>query len=215
MKMELRQLTSETQAESATVTGQLSYSMTIPGQPRMDKVYSETLEFKRTGAKWLIVGNSRLITDASTTPLAGIAAIFAHGMPKPRTVPPTTNASPAAKTLSNLKMIAVATMIYAADYDDLLPRSDWQKALNPYLKDLSAYKSPVSTAAKPSPYSFNSALYGRNLAKLAKPATLVLVYEGKGNILAYPYSGQGAVAFADGKARLVTKAEGAKLRWAP
>lgn len=218
MKLTLKDLTSETQAATATVTGNLFYSLSAPGKAKVENTYYERLELKLVGKNWLIVGQKLPPSTGTTSPLGGIASILAHGMASTgagANTPAAGIANPQTQTVSNLKQLAVAVMIYAADYDDLMPKANWQSSLRPYVKSDAVFKSPMSTAAKPSGYSFNSALFGINLAKLADPAKTVLIYEGKNNVLSFLYSGKAAVAYADAHVKLIDKTEAAKLRWKP
>src|SRR5947209_7161741 len=53
---------------------------------------------------------------------------------------------------SNLKQLALATLMYAQDYDDRLPvRRNWSDGIYPYLKNRSVYVCPSASDGAPAP----------------------------------------------------------------
>src|SRR5947209_5346701 len=99
----------------------------------------------------------------------------------------------AASCLSNLKQIAMATLMFSQDHKEMLPKGASfavvDKQLQPYLKN----EAITTCHATKKRYAFNTALSGVSLAKVAKPAEAPL-YED-----AMPHTdGMVAVAFVDG-----------------
>lgn len=70
-------------------------------------------------------------------------------------------------TLAALKMLGVASTIYAIDYDDkLFPAPEWSECLQPYVKDKSLFNDPVrSSMTKRAPIPYGFALYQPAAAK--------------------------------------------------
>jgi prepilin-type processing-associated H-X9-DG protein len=108
------------------------------------------------------------------------------------------------QTLSNVKQVALACIIYANDYDDVLPNgastAQVQKLTEPYIKNLNLWKTLNPAGGR---LLFNTKLSGVNMQSLDSIATTPMLYETK------PWSdGRRVVGYADGH----VKAEGAD-RW--
>lgn len=108
------------------------------------------------------------------------------------------------QSLSNIKQIALATMMYATDYDEVFP---WPQSSRgaiavqyPYLKSLDMAKSPNPEANEY--YRFNTNIGGVLLGDIPDPAAIPMWYEGK----AWP-DGSRCVAFCDGHAKTVSAEE--------
>ncbi len=217
-KMDLRDLEAKEDGISATVTGNLWMKNSMPGQEESENTAFEKFTMVKVGRNWLIQPKQIKSHLDKVTPLCGMASMFAFGKPDQAMIANSAGANstePGTITISNLKQMAIGSMIYAADWDDKLPTADWQKQLGPYTKNRHLFVSPMSTKAKPSPYTFNPALFGKNLRSVKKPSETVLIYEGSKGIIAFLYNSRGAVAFVDGHVKLVTKIEAAKLLWKP
>lgn len=135
----------------------------------------------------------------SPTPPPGIkeGPMAAPDMPEDRT-----------QTLSNVKQASVALMIYAADYDDVIPYVQSSKGafevLMPYAKNKEIFKSLNPNGSK---VLLNMAVVGVNIASIPSPAETVLFYESK----TWP-DGSRAVAFCDGHAKMVAELEWESLK---
>jgi hypothetical protein len=103
-----------------------------------------------------------------------------------------------AEALSNAKNIALATIMYADDYDNVFPyvqqTASAVEVLQPYTKNREVYKSPT----KGGRFLFNMNLAGVNMTAIESPAQTPLWIES----LPDP-SMKVAVAFADGHAKLI------------
>jgi prepilin-type processing-associated H-X9-DG protein len=76
---------------------------------------------------------------------------------------------------SNLRQLALATLMYASDYDDQLPPADnWVAALHPYLPNRDILRCP-SAPGQPGAYAYNSLAAGQRLSDL--PPDMVLFFE--------------------------------------
>lgn len=93
------------------------------------------------------------------------------------------------KAVQSAKQAGLGALIYAADYDDVLPLNGDPERLMPYLKDRSILDRMVWTN-----------LTGQNVAKITDPANTMLGYA--------PGPGGRAVLFADGSVRWVPDKKG-------
>jgi len=113
------------------------------------------------------------------------------------------DASIAANTLNNIKQAALATHMYASDYDDDIPYVQSTRSavsvLFPYSKARAIFASGHNP---PRPFRLNMALAGVHISRIALPAEVVMWYEPQSDT-----DGRRAVAFADGHAMRLTEAE--------
>ena len=122
-----------------------------------------------------------------------------------------------AACMSNEKRQALGMLMYAQDYDGLLPRTnEWMDATFPYVKDEAVLHCPeVSHAATGLfGYAYNSKLRGVNLNKTKNANQLPMIYDSTNlsrnasdpeSSLPEPgrHRGRNNVAFADGHAKAV------------
>ncbi len=111
--------------------------------------------------------------------------------------------------LSNLKQLALAALMFAADHDNQLPSADqWTDELVPYLKNEAIFKCPAAPDLECA-YALNRAFAGKDHGTIVRPAEEVIFFEsnlGKRNAtgtlkeVADPPRHQGGnnYAFADG-----------------
>jgi hypothetical protein len=103
-----------------------------------------------------------------------------------------------AQSINNLKQLALGVMVYAQDYDEVLPPmqtpAKTQEAVQPYVKNLEMFKDPVTGEA----YIPNPTLSQKKLAHIANPADFVLYFEPKP-----APDGTRGVAFLDGSAKRI------------
>ncbi|MCC7230665.1 MAG: hypothetical protein IT203_09755 [Fimbriimonadaceae bacterium] len=127
----------------------------------------------------------------------------------------------AMRCLSNVKQIAVGTVLYAADYDERLPIADvWQDSIAEYFKSKETFKCPV--AASPESYAFNSAASGRDSTKVDRPEEAVMEFEadafarnahGGPEWFATRHIGKGNLAYVDSHARKLDRRTAMKSSW--
>jgi hypothetical protein len=111
-------------------------------------------------------------------------------------------------SLGNLKQLALALLMYADDYDEMLPDlktpENMKQALLPYLRDDSIFSDPAGGKA----YGVNSGLSQKNINDIAAPADTVVFYETR----AGEKTGLRGVAFLDGHTQLVDDARWQQLK---
>lgn len=110
-----------------------------------------------------------------------------------------------AVALANVKQLGLATMMYAADFDDVIPYAQSQETacsvIFPYIKNKKVYESPSGSGR----FQFNLKVGGVNMADLVSPSESLMWIE--------PVKNEPAVAYMDGHAKIITadqKAEFAK-----
>lgn len=125
------------------------------------------------------------------------------------------SASQKTVALSNMKQIALGTLMYAGDWNDILKMSPAtaKEKIMPYIKNREVFKDPAT--GKDDVYVFNNRLTNVPFDYVKYPAETVLWSLGAQGALLYPYDGKTVIAFADGHVKLVGKADIAKLRWTP
>ena len=107
--------------------------------------------------------------------------------------------------MSNMKQLAMAAHMYAADHNDKLPdRLNWRAQLKDYLpKPIEEMQCPFGEST----YAFNKNLGGINVAKIDDPAGTILFFEGECDLpnatgsrtdAILPHQGIGCFAYADG-----------------
>jgi len=108
--------------------------------------------------------------------------------------------------MSNMKQQGLALMMYAQDYDEVMPPKDtkWMDTLLPYIKDEKAYRCP-SVGQGEFGYAFSSELLGKKFKNIKSPVETVAIFEtastGRnqvGGSVAYRHRKFTNTAFADG-----------------
>ena len=86
-----------------------------------------------------------------------------------------TQSAQRAECASHVRQLALATIMYASDYDDQLPPADnWVEALQPYFRNRDILRCP-SAPGQPVAYAYNSLAAGQRLSDL--PPDMVLFFE--------------------------------------
>jgi prepilin-type processing-associated H-X9-DG protein len=127
----------------------------------------------------------------------------------------------ASSCLSNMKQLVLGALMYAQDWDEVLPGEEWAEQLQPYLKNPEIYKCPAAPD-KEYGYALNEALAGAKLADIKRPAEVVLFFEsglpddvpfgGPDGLLTEPHhAGMVTVGFVDGHTKLMKPDEAKKL----
>ena len=136
-------------------------------------------------------------------------------------------------SLSNLRQIGLALIMYAQSNGGRLPDADgWVDALLPQWADVkdksfhaeALFHDPTAPDEEPWNYAFNRALSGVHTSDIKDPAATVMLFEStagvknaadKGQSLPRPgrHSGGDYFVFADGRAKWV--ADGTKLSYSP
>lgn len=114
----------------------------------------------------------------------------------------------AASSLSNLKTLGLALLMYCDDYDEVLPKAmgkpdALQKALLPYAKNDELFKNPMDD----SPYMSNAILAGKKIAHITNPSQMATIFESTP-----APDGKRGVVFLDGHAKRLTESEWASVK---
>lgn len=115
--------------------------------------------------------------------------------------------------LSNGKQVGTSVFIYMADNDDNFPGSNWQKAIDPYLKNKELLN--FSYEGKTYSYSMNPRLFKFNATAIAHPEKTVMLFIGETNKLNFLFEGRTIIVYADGHAKVIDKEQAKKLIWKP
>lgn len=170
------------------------------------KTITDTLRLRKTDGVWKIYPTQ--IFDIVPTP-----SLFA-GMMLPNSV--FAQAKEAAKKtacLSNVKQLAIATLMYAADNDDRLPDANkWRASIMPYAKNADIFRCPDDKTGALSSYRMNPLVTRVSQTSMKDPAGTVMIFEGDANGFAPRHASRGNVGFADGHAKAISSAEYPKLR---
>jgi prepilin-type processing-associated H-X9-DG protein len=113
-----------------------------------------------------------------------------------------------AETRADFKQIALGTIMYATDYDDVLPYAQSTRAVayvtEPYMKNRGLWRTLNPNGGK---VQFNLAVGGVALGTIQNPADIPLFSES-----AFWPDGARVVAFVDGHVRAVAKSDWPKIQ---
>jgi len=142
--------------------------------------------------------------------MMGFAAAMAAGTTRSFPVPGSSvSVAHGAQSLSNLKQLSLALLMFADDHDGKLPAAKtWKADLRPYVKDPDVFESPFGDAFV---YEYNPALSGKKLSAIANPAAVPAFVEAKPGMWPTPgnYSspdGKIRVAFVQARAKTCSEA---------
>lgn len=173
--------------------------------------HEETLDLVKVASGWLIVPPKEMAQGMQSL-LPSVAYLFGN----PQAMEASKTAAKSTACISNLKQLALATIMFTADNDDVLKTTaaKWKTSIWPYCKNEGLFTCPEDPKGTLS-YSFNSSLANVSMAKIKNPANTVLAYEGSGGKLKFRHNDKAAVAFADGHVKLLTKDQAKTLSWKP
>lgn len=212
LTLKLSNVRVEQKGDTATV----SLTATTGSAKRPDQ-YSEddTVTLKLGSGGWQIVPPPYSLEAGGRKPISTMASMLSEGMGP--IFARAKESAKAAASLSNIKQLALATLIYAGDYGDTVKTTvaGWHKAVLPYAGKMEVlFKAPGATG-KGDSYTLNKWVAGVRLTKVKLPAETVMVYQGKDQQLDFAHGGRAAVAFCDGHAKLIDREAAKKLRWKP
>ncbi len=145
--------------------------------------------------------------------LANIAYGFAQ------TQMPKIKATPAERSMENLRKLGLCAAAFAQDYDDayVFGAPYYREALAPYMRNSTVFVAPELFLVPNTNeiYSFNGNLSGLKTDEIKKPAQTILFYEGQNETPVFRYDGKAAIGFADGHVALITPDEAKSLVWKP
>ena len=118
-----------------------------------------------------------------------------------------------ALALARLGALNLAVLQFVQDYNVhfALDADGAEDALNPYMHKEDNWIVPGTQER----YAFNARLSDLDTARVARPDTTILFYDGADEKPVFRFGGKTAVGFADGHVALVTAEEFGKLRWKP
>jgi|GEM_PF-1752333 len=128
--------------------------------------------------------------------------------------------------MDNLKQLGNATLQYTQDYDDSLPpTTNWNKALDPYIKNKKVLICPSAQNPDLPSYAINSGLAGYKHNQIQNPDKVVLMFDSipgknlKGGPEILPpqprhHKGDN-ISFTDNHVKWWRREEVMKLRWNP
>lgn len=116
--------------------------------------------------------------------------------------------------LTNMKRLETGTLLYAQDYDNVLPYDavGFKPLISSHVQDRAAFTCPLDPPTANS-YTFNSNLANVSKHNITSLAQTILIYEGKTEKLAYRHEGRATVGFADGHCRIVGPDKASTLEW--
>jgi len=147
--------------------------------------------------KWIIIA---VIAGAAFMLLAALAIFAAILLP---VFGRAKEKAQEAASLSNVKQLGMAVLMYAADHEETLPEANsWEEAIAEYVGDNKAIFICPATGQS---YTFNEALSCVDLKDLDNPQQTPMLWAPLRvtKRAAGPYQGQFAVCYADGHATIV------------
>lgn len=108
--------------------------------------------------------------------------------------------------LSNIKQLALATLQYAQDWDEVLPPAEnWAEAILPYHKNTQIRLCPTDTSGQTISYAMVSRLGGMKLADIPDPQQTILIYEVERGQPIYRHNDGMNVGYVDGHTKWLQK----------
>lgn len=158
----------------------------------------ETVHLRRIDGDWRIVPANPSEDPRTVRPVAQVAMVSINpSLAGPRP------ASKQTQDLLNVKLVALATLMYAGDHKDRLPLAKgFQAAIQPYIGKFDCLTAPDAPKGTMS-YFLDPRLSGALLTSLPNPAGTAMVVEGTPQKTAFPWRGRTPVGFTDGHAKLI------------
>jgi prepilin-type processing-associated H-X9-DG protein len=182
--------------------------VTAPDRPSYK--LTDTFRLRKDGDTWKILADP--INAQSGPPPSIVAMLLAD----PNVTQQAKSASKRTVCLSNVKQLALGTIMYAGDNDDRLPdASHWRSAVMPYVKNAEIFRCPADTSGAASSYRLNPRLSRLPMTAVGEPANTAMIYEGDGNGFTPRHNGMGSVSFVDGHAKVVSATLYGQIRQAP
>lgn len=169
----------------------------------------ETVRLRRVGGDWRIVPSDPDNQGAMRTELVGSLAyvltsknIFARAK----------QAAKKTMCLSNVKQLALGTIMYATDHNETLPKAAaWKTAIRPYLRDEKVFHCPDDKSGGVS-YFLDPRVGGKTFASIGFPAETAMILEGTPKKTAFRHAGRANLGYLDGHAKGVDAAAVLKAR---
>jgi prepilin-type processing-associated H-X9-DG protein len=182
--------------------------VTAPDRPAYK--LTDTFRLRKDGDTWKILADP--INNQSGPPPSIVAMLLAD----PSVTQQASSASKRTVCLSNVKQLALGTIMYATDNDDRLPdASHWRSAVMPYVKNAEIFRCPTDTSGAVSSYRMNPRLSRLAMTAVREPANTAMIYEGDGNGFIARHNGTGSVGFVDGHAKVLSATLYGQIRQTP
>ncbi|RYG37453.1 hypothetical protein EON81_06680 [bacterium] len=179
--------------------------------PEPMKVEGDTIDVVQRGEEWFLVPGSSM-SDNKSILGALTAALKDDSLARQAAV-----VSKKTQALSNLKQIAIGTILLANDNKEVftLNGKNARTAISPYIKNNSLFKDPGT--GRNDVYTFNALLANVSMNTVKSPAETVMWSIGPKGSLLFPYGekNQTLIAYVDGHIKMVGREAAAKLRWKP
>ena len=128
-------------------------------------------------------------------------------------------------TISNCKQTSLATIMYAADFDDYLPSGHrWTEKVGLYAKNTTVFNVKLSTGDRARRFALNKSVTARQISKLETKNGVMLFDSisnggspvgGKVLLAKYPKRDIFVIAFLDGHVKGIRTNQLAELIWNP
>jgi prepilin-type processing-associated H-X9-DG protein len=172
----------------------------------------EAIRLRRSNGNWGIVSSPPSNHATSKAPYVEILAYLATN---PQMMGLARTAAKKTACLSNVKQLALGTIMYASDHKDVLPTAAaWKASIMPYVKNEKIFHCPDDAAGGVS-YFLDPRVSGKPFAALAFPAETAMIVEGTPKKTAFRHAGKASLGFVDGHAKSVDAATLLKARTKP
>ena len=109
-------------------------------------------------------------------------------------------------SLSNIKQLGIAMLMYADDYGGWLPSSSkWTQTITPYVRSAKPFRSPIDPTTQPVSYLMVERYSRASLSDIPNRAETPLLYEAEYGAPADWANGGINVLFADGHAKWMSQ----------
>jgi len=116
------------------------------------------------------------------------------------------------QSLTRVRSLAIGSILYSSDYDDVLPRGNWVDATTRYVKRTEYYRTPIfDFQPNQYGYAYNVVVVGGSITVIENPAATLMYFDSNKNernavdvATNRPtpgrYNGENAVGYIDGHA---------------
>lgn len=221
-KIEMGDLVAEVEGDEARVAAQLVMHLSRPDSqfgatyPLMD-----VLKVRKSGSEWRLVPEMEWLKPENqdkmgVNMLRVLVALSSQSDEAANVLKEARRRAQSVACLSNAKQLGLGIMMYAQDYDEMLPRkkASYKDLIFPYVKNEQVFRCAQDAGSTLS-YRFNTNMQAVSMAAVKDPAKTVMLYEGTDNGPEYRHEGRAAIVFADGHAKLMNEAEVKSAYWYP
>jgi hypothetical protein len=162
------------------------------------------VHLRRENGDWRIVPESFM-----SVPSLGVLATIVTDSPSLNLA---RRAAESTQSLSNVKQLAIATIMYANDHNERLPAaSRFKVSIMPYLRNSEVFTAPGATKGTVG-YFFEPRLSGWRFSAIPNLSATAMILQGTPKKTAFPYRGRTPLGYADGHVKMVPPADVLKAR---